>query len=747
MSSETPRPLLNPVLKFTKDPRPERVTGGGKSAEAIQAFRLAAQRGRLQAELRNLSAVAKDRPQFNGRVLLYAAMFEDSLATSYAPKDLFCDDRGARLLAPFRSGYLIEARSNDLKTLAAAAANAERVADKVDISRVKSVRFFEGDDATGLRDIDQIWAEAPKVVGGRAFLAWLMPLQDDEAGEELLDRLETLRDGVIAPAPPLLGDMAQDSTTLPASLQRSVRVTARQDRLNLALRTYRQTRRAVTTLIAPTKTALVQLIASGTVFRLEPVRPINSTSPGDGKEPMRPLPRSMSLLPVVGVVDGGLTAGSYKPAEAWTAPPFVPNTEADSQHGNCVTSLIVQGHDWNNNLSLPSLYCQVGTVQAVPKRSSNSLFDPQDLLAYLDLIMGANPDTKVWNFSFNQPGSCDPEAVSYLGHGLASLARKHGVLPIISVGNKPGDLLQPPADCEAAITIGGRAHDAKGTPAGPCTVSLNGPGPSSMLKPELSHFSTVRVLGGLVTSGSSFATALTSPLAAHAMHRLKEPTPDLVKGLLLHRAEGTGYDAAIGFGSPGETLPWECPPGVVTMQWTANLRPGAAYYWELPIPPSLRKTGKLKGHGKLTAVLNPHPLASEFGGPNYFGARVETALQATRAGKTLNLLGALDTGRLTEEQARSQDHKWSPVRQHARTFRGVAVDGDTLRVYARTYTRDLYLHGYTAAAEVPPMEVVFVLTLGTGDPRDDVYDELRVLLGSYVENAVLDTDIDIETDL
>lgn len=747
MPSETPRPLLNPVLKFTKDPRPERVTGGGKNAEAIQDFRLGAQRARLQSELRSLSAVAKDRPQFNGRVIVYAAMFEDSLATSYSPKDLFSADRGARLLAPFRSGYLIEAESKALKVLAAAAADAQRVADKVDISRVKSVRFFEAEDAMGLRDLDQAWSDAPKVAGGRAFLVWLMPLQDDEAGEELLDRLETLRDGVIAPAPPLLSEMVLDPSTLPVGMHRSVQLTVRQDRLNLALRAYRQTRRAVTTLVAPSKTALVQLVASGTVFRIEPVQQISSTAPGDGKEPMRPLPRSMSLLPVVGVVDGGLTAGSYRAAEAWRAPPFVPNADADGQHGNRVTSLIVQGHDWNNNLSLPSLYCQVGTVQAVPKKGSGALLDPQSLLAYLDLVMAANPTTKVWNFSFNQPGSCDPEAVSYLGHGLAALARKHGVLPIISVGNKPGDLLQPPADCEAAITIGGRAHDARGTPAGPCSVSLNGPGPSSMLKPEMSHFSNVRVLGGLVTSGSSFATALTSPLAAHAMHRLREPSPDLVKGLLLHRADGAGYDAATGFGSPGETLPWECPPGVVTLQWTASLRPGAAYYWELPIPPSLSKTGKLRGHGKLTAVLNPHPLATDFAGPNYFGARVETALQARRAGKAHNLLGALDTGRLTEAQARSQDHKWSPVRQHARAFKGVAFDGDTLRVYARAYARDLYLHGFSATEEVPAMEVVFILTLGTGDPNDDVYDELRVLLGSFVENAVLETDIDVDTDL
>lgn len=744
MVSDPSRPLLNPVLKFTKEPRPKGVTGGGKSASSIHAYRLPTQRKRLNAEFRELAATAADRPQFNERVIVYAAMFDDSLAASYTPKDFFDPERGARLLAPYRSGYLVEVQAQRLGTLAIAASEADRVADKVDISRIQSVRFFGEEDATGLRDLDQAWAAAPKLEGGRSFLAWFMPFHDDEAGEELLDRLETLRDGVIAPAPPMLTDFGESIATAPQNFQRGLRQIARQDRLHIALRSYRQDRRAVTTLVVPTRKALQQLVASGAIFRLEPVSQIASTSPGEGSEPTRPLPTTMTSLPIVAVVDGGMTAGSYKPAEAWRAPDFVPNGHADTVHGNRVTSLVVQGHDWNNNLALPELYCQVGTVQAVPKKSSATTLDPQAFITYLDLIMTAYPDAKVWNMSFNQSEACDPDQVSYLGHEISVLARKHGVLPVISIGNNPGDLLQPPADCEAAITIGGRQHGPDGKAAGPCSISASGPGPSNMLKPELSHFSNVRVLGGLVTSGSSFATALTSPLAAHTMHRLREPTPDLVKALLLHRCDGGSYDAAKGFGSPGETLPWECPPGSVTLQWTASLRPGAAYYWELPIPPSLRKSGKLLGNGKLTAILNPHPLVKDLAGPNYFGARVETALQVMRKGKAHNLLGALDTGMLTETQARSMDHKWSPVRHHAKSFHHVSFDGDVMRVYARTFVRDLYMYGLTATEEVPAMNVVFVLTLGTGEEADDVYSELRQLLGAFVENAVIDADIDVD---
>lgn len=213
---------------------------------------------------------------------------------------------------------------------------------------------------------------------------------------------------------------------------------------------------------------------------------------------------------------------------------------------------------------------------------------------------------------------------------------------------------------------------------------------------------------------------------------------------MLHRCEGEAFDVAIGFGSPGETMPWESPAGAVTIQWSASLKPQAAYYWEIPIPPSLRKSGKLKGIGKLTAVLDPHPLVTEMAGPNYFSARIETALQVQRGGKSHNLLGGLDTGQATEEQARTVDHKWSPVRQHAHSFSGVSFDGDVLRVYARTFVRDLYLYEMTSGSEVPAMDAVFVLTLGTGDASDDVYDELRQELGAYVENAVIDAHVDVD---
>jgi hypothetical protein len=677
-------------------------------------------------------------------------MFDDSFAPSYTPNDLFQATRSARLIAPYRSGYLVEIAADQLDGYANIVESSRLAKDQVDISRIEAVRFFESADAGGSASLDTIWEAAPQTDAGKAFVVWLMPLRGRDAAEELIERFAALRDGTIVPPPPLLAgvDVGTVTEDVPVVMRRALRAAAASgDRINLAMRTYRQHHRARTTVLVPSRGALDHLIASGTVFRIEPVQPISSTSPGEGREPDRPLPENMTTLPIVGVVDGGLTATSYRNAEVWRAPPLIADGEADTQHGNWVTSLVVQGHDWNNNLTLPPLYCQVGTVQAVAKKGSRAFVDPQDFVAYLDSVMAANPETRVWNFSLNQPYSCDLEAVSALGHDIAMLARKHVVLPIISIGNKPGTRLQPPGDCEAAITVGGRVHDDNGNPGGECPVSLCGPGPSSMLKPDLSHFSHVRALGGVVIRGSSFATSLTSPLAAHTMERVREASPDLVKALLLHNSDGMNFDPALGFGTPtAASLPWECKPGFVTLQWRASLRPSANYYWELPIPDSLKKSGKLKGTGTLTAIVNPHPMVTDYAGPNYFSVRLETALQYQRGASFKNLLGGLDTGKVTEQEARATDHKWSPIRQHQKSFQRVGFDGDILRIRARIYARDLYLYGYSGNQEIPEMETVFVLSLGTGDENDDVYNELRDQLGAFVETAVVETDIDVDNE-
>ncbi|MEY8831820.1 hypothetical protein AB9K29_01570 [Phaeobacter italicus] len=206
---DTPRrPLLNPVLRFTKDPKPEGVSGGGKNADSIITDRLPEQRRALSRQFRDLAEQAAQQPRFDGRVVLYASMFDDSFAPSYTPNDLFQATRSARLIAPYRSGYLVEIAADQLDGYANIVESSRLAKDQVDISRIEAVRFFESADAGGSASLDTIWEAAPQTDAGKAFVVWLMPLRGRDAAEELIERFAALRDGTIVPPPPLLGPTA-----------------------------------------------------------------------------------------------------------------------------------------------------------------------------------------------------------------------------------------------------------------------------------------------------------------------------------------------------------------------------------------------------------------------------------------------------------------------------------------------------------------------------------------------------------
>ena len=140
-------------------------------------------------------------------------------------------------------------------------------------------------------------------------------------------------------------------------------------------------------------------------------------------------------------------------------------------------------------------------------------------------------------------------------------------------------------------------------------------------------------------------------------------------------------------------------------------------------------------------------MVSEETDANYFAARLEVALQYSgRGGETKNLLGTLKTSELPEQVARAELHKWHPVRRHCRDFRRnpLSFSGNTLRLYARVFVRDLYQFGLARNDEVQPLQAAFVLSLSDGTDGSELYNEMRASLGTFVESAVLDQEIEIE---
>jgi len=741
------RPVLNPVLSFKRDPRLVGVTGRSADESQVVLPRLAPQKLRLSQQFLNLDK--QTTKQHAGKLLVAIKMFDDSLAPTYEPESLFRSPLGSELIAPIEGGYLAQVDRKALATLAKIVIEASTTDLRVTVSRIEDVQPPSDEDVLRGRTIDSLWEGAIKEDRGRIFTLWLAPYRANESRTEVSNQINELAAKKelfsISDQVSISREQGSDADQL------QLLTTPGSGSINRAIREYRQNPFTRVQLVAHNPSALKALIASGAVHRIEPVRALKAAEIPSAPDPERPVPDEQ-WQPIVGVIDGGLFAKSYEPMVAWRAPSLVSDVTANSKHGNRVGSLVVHGSAWNTHLALPSLICRIGVVQAIAKDDAGSV-TRTSFRSYLQSVISRHyGSTKVWNFSFNEPvDGEDRLEMSELGHEIHKIAREFDILPVISIGNvlnNNNKRLNPPADCEAALTVGGRIHNAS-DPGPACPVCLPGPGPEGLMKPEISWFSTLRGLGGDLQTGSSYATAIVSSVAAHTFHHLKSPTPDLVKALLINTADGDAYDNRLGWGSPclKSPTPWQCADGSVTLIWTSSLRAGLWHYWEdIPIPPELITNNKLKGSVSLTAILRPK--VSELGSANYFSTRLQVALQYTKPdGKMGNLAGSMKESTDREALARSEHAKWNPVRHHATTIpNGREFSGNTLRVCARIYGRDLYQFGISGNSEIEESSVAFALTLSAPADRQNgsmIYNSVATGLGNYVESAVNDIEVSV----
>jgi hypothetical protein len=739
------RPLLRPVLTLRKEPARRPAPAGGKKEADIVANRLDAQRANLLSDVRALSASGVADNNFGGHFHAVAEMFDDSFAPSKTPRDLFTIGGGSLLRGPADDGYLIEMSLDALPRLEQRVETNTSVVVRCDISRVKTIRLRDKRDVLRGRTIQQLWDQAPKRENGRAFVVWFSPFQEPAARRSMVESIAALRDGrLLVPVSSRIVFREERGQLVPL-LDRS----ARQDSLAISQREYRRDGRARAFVEIPSQEALQQIIGSSSVFRLEPIQDIVVTSPGEGEEPSA-LPSDISMQPIVGLVDGGCSARRYAAAEAWREHSLVGAAHADTRHGNQVASIVVHGHEWNGNLPLPELYCRLGVAPVLAKPDIRQAADR--IIPYLDAVLGRHPDTRVWNLSWNERASCDPTYVSPLGHDLAILARKHNVLFVISAGNvsnTSGDTIAPPADCEAALVVGGRQFDRLGKPSDPCHESLPGYGPELQLVPQVTSFSPLRILGGSPSYGTSFPTGLVSALAAHTFENLVEPTPDLVRALVINSTDLPEYNQSLGWGTPCAThLPWTCAPGTVTLVFRAFIKPGIFYYWEdIPIPPQLVRNGKLFGHVSLTTVHRP--LCNSEGGPSYIATRVAAAVQYKNARSAFQrLVGSTEIDNTPELTARAEEFKWQPLRRECRDFTksgGLGFNGPAFRIYARAFGRNVSQFGYAVNDDIPEIETAIVVSFSDGSNTGQLFDSMVTSLGNFVESAVVDQEIEIES--
>ncbi len=597
MTKGSRKPLLNPILNLKEIPRQTAATTGGKKKTDIKDERLNTQRMRLAASVSGIRKTTTARSIHSGKIILEAKMYEDSLSPSFTPDAIFDEKKcGTRLLSTFDDGYLIESDFSRLGDLENNLARPGTIFQKVDVSRVQALKTFNAAAIYTDSILKEMWHSAVSATTHKkhfkAFSLWLLPYltasAKREIGNAFLQTLKSLGTWNIGDFPSDIGKEKNQNCWIPSGYHSD-----KEDRLRSVLKAYVSGANPRIQIGITRLSELNVILASGTVYRIDPVAPLTSTAPGIGSEPGPPSP-AIGDVPVVGVVDGGADSKKYALAEAWRpAKVFVPDHMADKQHGNQVISLVVDASGWNNKLELPKIHCRFAPVQVVPKKSAILVFsyDEQQLLNYLENVIASHGDTKIWNLSFNQEMACRVDRMSFLGHGISRIARKHNILPVISAGNRNGKSstkIAPPADCEAALVVSGRQKNFLGRVGEACSISRCGTGPEGILKPDMSWFSELRVLGGATVKGTSYATPLVAVLAAHTWQNLKAPNPDLVRALLINYSDLISeYDPRRGWGSPVLSKePWFCPPGVATIIWTSRIKSGFEYVWDnINIPP------------------------------------------------------------------------------------------------------------------------------------------------------------------
>ena len=730
------QPTINPILTYLRKPIPKGVTGGGKNADGIKKESLQEKRDRLSTQLQSIDSRNLNNVTFSGVTHLIAKMDDDALSPTWTPTDLFDSRTGCRLIAPGYKGFIIEISREKLTDLRKHIASSKKIKDQVDISRISRIDIFDEVETFRGFSSEELWSEVNKA--GSANI-WLKPFKSLSARKALALKIKE----VLVDEKFILGHPEYDSPPSADIMTYNA--------VDELFETYMERGHAAFSLQLSSRNAFQKLVSSGVVYRIEPAPQIKvSHNPGTGPEPS---PKKVPAdSPTVVIIDGGVNAQSYLHLEKVSLIPLVSNGYANLIHGNKVASLVCHAHAWNNQRALPKLDCTYISAQVICKNSAPKTPSHNQLLRYLeDVAQKTAGHAKVWNLSFNTVASlASNEEVSLLGHKLSKLARKHNILPVISAGNHDHNpatgILCPPADCEAALSIGGRQFNAlTNRPGDKCLLSLKGPAPAGMKKPDLAWYSELRVLGGSNEIGTSFSAPLISSLAAHTFANVKNATPDLVRALLINRSELSSHNNGLGWGTPWQEdkLPWHCPPGDITMAWSSELKPGNWYYWnDIPIPPEFMKNGKFIGTVVLTAVLEP--LISDMVGENYFSSRVQTALQAkSEKGGVINLAGPMKEHKEKEESARSDLAKWSPVRNHFKSHTGTAISGTTMRLNARIFARDLYQFDINHHSELPPQKVSFVLTLRSADKNDSVYDSAVRALATDIESAVINQDIQI----
>lgn len=356
------------------------------------------------------------------------------------------------------------------------------------------------------------------------------------------------------------------------------------------------------------------------------------------------LPQAGQDYPVVGILDSGISDNKYlKPWIVGSADPNYLDEDIDKAHGTFVTGIMLYGDELEGKGYTGTEGCKLFEAVVYPNDKLNIVYE-SELIKNIQNTIKNHSNIKIWNLSLGSSHEANIDEFSDFGKALDKLQDDYNVLIIKSAGNckrfqtgGPKSRISRSADSVRSLVIGSIAQSKVDTDLAdenhPSPFTRIGPGPASVIKPDLVHMGgnaglsgTTVVYNGVKSfnpngsiaafSGTSFSTPRVTALAAGLMNKLNEDfNPLLLKALLLHSAK---YPAElkmgisekirqVGFGLPGrvdEILYNDEFEVTLILQDTLE-RGSYVNILDFPFPQSMVQDGYYYGEVTITLVNAP----------------------------------------------------------------------------------------------------------------------------------------------
>lgn len=491
-------------------------------------------------------------------------------------------------------------------------------------------------------------------------------------------------------------------------------------------------------------------------------------------------PNTAASLPVLGIIDTGVTA--LPTLEPWCAgrTDLVPGAAQDRSHGTFIAGLSTAAQTFNSHPVFAELPCKFFDLGLHP--TQDDVYDdvyPRGFLDFLEQLDAELPaavatGARVFNMSLSIE-----RPVSDAGYGdyatlLDEIADKHDVVFVLPAGNLEGALWRPtwpdqpadvapmlagyrylgqdrlyqPAESVRAVSVGALDPPDKEGYLRPAVYTRRGPGTALGLKPDIAHIggqgSNTPNLFSLNPAGATVAgmgTSYAAPLAARTLAALNhliegDVQRETLIGLLIHHAQLPPLLADahvskfasdfVGHGIPAHALDMLVTDDhAITLAFVGTLQAENELSFPFTWPVSLvSDTGACRGRARMTLAYRT-PTQRQFGA-EYVRINLEAHLRQEHIDKTtgeISWKGRLKSeGKVYERHLIQHGHKWWPIKRFEQAIPRGQGNSSQWRLVVDSLCR--------TDVEFPDEGVPFAVILSLDDPTGQapVFNELRQTL-------------------